>query len=158
MPDLVHQLGELFLGAVPVALIVLIFYLILRSLFFQPLLKVMAERDARTWGAQKAAEAALAAAAEKIRQYEEAQKQARAKVYAEQEANRKKVIEQRAALLKEARAKGTAEVNAAKEVLSKEFAVAKKELQGTAAQLSAEIARRVFEAPVAPGGSANEVP
>jgi F-type H+-transporting ATPase subunit b len=156
MPDLVHQLGELFLGAVPVALIVVVLYLILRSLFFQPLLKVMAERDARTSGAQKAAEAALAAAAEKIRQYEEAQKQARAKVYAEQEANRKKFMEERVALLKEARAKGTVEVNAAKEVLSKEFGVAKKELQGTAAQLSAEIARRVFEAHAAPGGSANE--
>jgi F-type H+-transporting ATPase subunit b len=92
MPDLVHQLGELFLGAVPVALIVLVFYLVLRSLFFRPLLKVMAERDARTLGAQKSAEAAQAAAAEKIRQYEEALKQARAKVYAEQEAARKKLI------------------------------------------------------------------
>jgi F-type H+-transporting ATPase subunit b len=89
MPDLVHQLGELFLGAVPVALIVLAFYLVMRSLFFQPLLKVMAERDARTLGAQKSAEAAQAAAAEKIRQYHEALKQARAKVYTEQEAARK---------------------------------------------------------------------
>ena len=53
MPDLVRQIGELFLRAVPVALIVVVFYLVLRSLFFQPLLKVMAERDARTLGAQK---------------------------------------------------------------------------------------------------------
>jgi F-type H+-transporting ATPase subunit b len=158
MPDLVHQLGELFLGAVPVALIVLVFYLILRSLFFRPLLKVMAERDARTLGAQKAAEAAQAAAAEKIRGYEEAQKQARAKVYLEQEANRKKFVEERTALLKEARAKANREVAAAKEVVRQEFAVAKKELEGTAAQLSAEIARRVSEAPVAPGSPANEAP
>jgi len=55
MPDLVHQLGEIFLGAVPVAMIVVVFYVVLRSLFFQPLLKVMAERDARTLGAQKSA-------------------------------------------------------------------------------------------------------
>ena len=156
MPDLVHQLGELFLGAVPVALIVLVFYVVLRSLFFQPLLKVMAERDARTLGAQKSAEAAQAAAAEKIRQYEEALKQARAKVYAEQEAARKKLMEERAAFLKDARAKAAAEVNAGKQGIEKEFAAAKTELQATAAQLSVEIARRVLQSPIAPAGPANE--
>ena len=156
MPDLVHQLGELFLGAVPVALIVLVFYLVLRSLFFQPLLKVMAERDARTLGAQKSAEAAQMAAAEKIRQYEEALKQARAKVYAEQEAARKKLMEERAAFLKDARAKAAAEVNAGKQGIEKEFAAAKTELQATAAQLSVEIARRVLQSPIAPAGPANE--
>jgi F-type H+-transporting ATPase subunit b len=156
MPDLVHQLGELFLGAVPVALIVVVFYLVLRSLFFQPLLKVMAERDARTLGAQKSAEAAQTAAAEKIRQYEEALKQARAKVYAEQEAARKKLMEERAAFLKEARAKAAAEVNAGKQGIEKEVAAAKKELQATTAQLSVEIARRVLQSPIAPAGPANE--
>jgi F-type H+-transporting ATPase subunit b len=156
MPDLVHQLGELFLGAVPVALIVLAFYLVLRSLFFQPLLKVMAERDARTLGAQKSAEAAQAAAAEKIRQYQEALKQARAKVYTEQEAARKKLMEERAAFLKEARAKAAAEVNAAKQGSEKEFAAAKKDLEATAVQLSVEIARRVLPAPSAPGSPASE--
>jgi F-type H+-transporting ATPase subunit b len=156
MPDLVHQLGELFLGAVPVALIVVAFYLVMRSLFFQPLLKVMAERDARTLGARKSAEAAQAAAAEKIRQYQEALKQARAKVYTEQEAARKKLMEERAAFLREARAKAAAEVNAAKQGSEKEFAAAKKDLEATAAQLSVEIARRVLQAPHAPGSPASE--
>jgi F-type H+-transporting ATPase subunit b len=156
MPDLVHQLGELFLGAVPVALIVVIFYLVLRSLFFQPLLKVMAERDARTLGAQKSAEAAQAAAAEKIRQYEEALKQARAKVYAEQEVARKKLMEERAAFLKDARAKASAEVNTAKQGVDSEFSAAKKDLGNTAPQLSVEIARRVLQTPSAPGSPASE--
>jgi F-type H+-transporting ATPase subunit b len=120
------------------------------------LLKVMAERDARTLGAQKSAEAAQTAAAEKIRQYEEALKQARAKVYAEQEAARKKLMEERAAFLKEARAQAAAEVNAGKQDIEKEFAAAKKELQATAAQLSVEIARRVLQSPIAPAGAANE--
>lgn len=156
MPDLVHQLGELFLGAVPVALIVLVLYLVLRSLFFQPLLKVMAERDARTLGAQKSAEAAQATAAEKIRQYEEALKQARAKVYAEQEVARKKLMEERVAFLKEARAKAIEEVHVAKEGVEKEAAQVKRELEATAAQLSVEIARRVLQAPIAPGSPASE--
>ena len=55
MQEIVHQLGELFLQAVPTVLIVLAFYVMLRALFFKPLLAVMAERDARTVGARKAA-------------------------------------------------------------------------------------------------------
>jgi F-type H+-transporting ATPase subunit b len=156
MSDLVHQLGELFLRAVPVAIIVLIFYFLMRSLFFEPLLKVMAERDARTLGAQKAAEASQAAAAAKEREYEDALRQARAKVYAEQEADRRKLMAERAAMLKEARDKADAEVNAAKQRVSAEFAAAKKEIEATSAQLAAEIARRVLEAPSAPGAPARE--
>ena len=85
MQAIVHQLGELFLQAVPTALIILLFYFILRAVFFRPLLAIMAERNARTVGAQKAAEAAQAAAAQKIKQYQEALRQARGQVYAEQE-------------------------------------------------------------------------
>src|ERR1700686_1942819 len=99
MQEIGHQLGGLFLQAVPTVLIVLLFYAILRSLFFKPLLAVMAEREARTAGARKAAEAAQAAATERVKQYQEALKQARAKVYAEQEAARKKLLDQRRALL-----------------------------------------------------------
>ena len=156
MTDLVHQIGELFLRAVPVALIVLIFYFIMRSVFFQPLLKVMAERDARTLGAQKAAEAAQAAAAEKVKQYEDALKQARAKVYVEQEAERRKLLEERVAFMKEARAKASGEVNVAKERVAGELVAAEKEIEATVAQLSTEIARRVMQVPPAPGSPARE--
>jgi F-type H+-transporting ATPase subunit b len=154
MPDLVHQLGELFLRAVPVAVIVLIFYAIMRVLFFQPLLKVMAERDSRTVGAQKAAESAQAAAAAKEREYQEAFKQAHAKVYGEQEDARKKLMDERTVILKEARAKAEAEVGAAKQRVSGEFAGARKEIEGTAGQLAAEIAQRVLQAPSTPGREA----
>ncbi len=156
MTDLVHQIGELFLRAVPVALIVLIFYFILRSVFFQPLLKVMAERDARTLGAQNAAEAAHAAAAEKVKQYDDALKQARAKVYAEQEAERKKLLDESAAFLKEARTKASGEVGVAKERVAGELAAARKEIEATVAQLSVEIARRVMQTPPAPSSPAKE--
>src|SRR5579883_2407090 len=96
MQGIGHQLGELFLGAVPTAVIILIFFLILRSLFFQPLLKVMAEREARTAGARREAEVAQAAAAEKERQYDEALKHALAQVYQEQEAARQKLARRNA--------------------------------------------------------------
>ncbi len=146
-----HQLGELFLQAVPTVVIVLLFYFILRAIFFQPLLQVMAEREARTAGAQKAAEAAQAAAAEKVKQYQNALKQARGQVYAEQEAARKKLLEERAAQLKEARLTAAAQVSAAKERVRAELAAARRDVEPVAAELSAEIARRILQAPPRPG-------
>ena len=155
MSDLIHQLGDLLLGAVPVIVIVLIFYFVLRSLFFKPILQVMAERQARTLGAQKAAEAAQIAAAEKVKQYEEALRQAKAKVYVEQEAERKKLLDERTAFLKEARSKSFAEVSQAKERVTGELQLAKKDIEATASQLALEIARRLLQG-TEPGGSTRE--
>ena len=157
MQEIVRQLGELFLQAVPTVLIILLFYFILRALFFKPLLLVMAERDARTVGAQKAAEVAEAAAVEKAKQYQDALKQARAQVYAEQEAERKKLLDERTESIKTARAAAMAQVAAAKERVTSEVAEARRQIDATVGQLSAEIARRILQSPLRPGGSPREV-
>ena len=156
MTELVHQIGELFLRAVPVALIVLVFFAVMRTLFFQPQLRVMAEREARTRGAQKAAEAAQAAAAQKIKEYENALKEARAKVYAEQDALRKKMHMERAIFLKEIRAKAEVDVAKGKELVAQELQAAKKEIAATIGILAGEIARRVLQptTPSNPAGGA----
>ena len=156
MEAIVGQLGELFLQAVPTVLIILLFYFILRVIFFKPLLQVMAERDSRTAGAQKAAEAAQAAAAEKVRQYQEALRQARGQVYAEQEAARKKLLDERAAQLKDARTKASGEVSAAKQRVAGELAAARRDVEASVAQLSAEIARRILQTPPRPGAPVRE--
>ena len=156
MQEIVQQLGELFLQAVPTVLIVLAFFLILRSLFFKPLLAVMTEREARTVGARKAAEASQSTAAEKLKQYQEALKQARAQVYAEQEASRKKVLHERAALLKEARAKAASQVNEAKAQIAEELRAALGEIERTVSQLSQEIVRRILQVPPRPQRPARE--
>jgi F0F1-type ATP synthase membrane subunit b/b' len=156
MQTIVQQLGELFLQAVPTVLIILLFYFILRAIFFKPLLAVMAEREARTVGAQKASEAAQAAAAEKVKQYQEALRQARGQVYAEQEAARKKLLEERAAQIKEARTKASGEVSAAKARVAAELTAARREMEATVGQLSAEIARRILQTPPRPGAPARE--
>ena len=147
MPSIGHQLGELFLGAAPTVLIILFFYFILRALFFRPLLQVMAEREARTLGAEKAAQAAQAAAIEKVKQYQEALRLARGQVYSEQEAARKKLLDERAAQLKEARSEAAGEVGAAKQRVATELADARRDLESTVGPLAAEIARRIVERP-----------
>jgi F0F1-type ATP synthase membrane subunit b/b' len=156
MNVIVGQLGDLFLQAVPTVLIILLFYFILRAIFFKPLLQVMAERDSRTAGAQKAAETAQAAAADKVRQYQDALRQARAQVYAEQEAARKQLLDERAAQLKEARTKASREVTTAKARVDRELAAERRNLEASINQLSAEIARRILQAPPRPDAPPRE--
>src|SRR5271163_4821359 len=148
--EILRQLGELFLQAVPTVLIILVFYAILRGLFFTPLLKVMAERESRTSGARKAATNAQQAAAEKVKQYQNALREARAKVYGEQEVARKKLLDERAAKLRDARAKAATQVGGAKEQISKELVGAAKDLEASVPQLSAEIVSRLLQSPLRP--------
>jgi F-type H+-transporting ATPase subunit b len=144
---------ELFFQVVPIVLILLVFYAVLRVLFFKPLLKVIAERDARTIGAQKAAAAAQKAAAEKVKQYQDALKQARTEIYVEQEAARKRVLDERAAQLKEARAKTATVISAAKERIVSEVLAARREIEASITPFAALVARRVLQStrpPAAP--------
>jgi len=142
--EIVRQLGELFLQAVPTVLIVFAFYLFLSSQFFKPLARVMQEREARTAGTQRAAEAGQAAAQEKVREHEEALKKARAEVYAEHNATRRKLLDERNERLREARAKAGEEVRAAKERIETEVAAARKQIEASGSLLAAEIARVIL--------------
>jgi F-type H+-transporting ATPase subunit b len=152
--EILRQLGELFLQAVPTVVIILIFYVVMRALFFKPLLKVMEEREARTVGARKAAENAQAVAAEKVKEYQDALRGARAKVYGEQDAARKRVLDDRAAKLKEARAKAAAQVGGAKEQISGELTAALRDVEKSVPQLSAEIVTRLLQTPLRPPSEA----
>jgi F-type H+-transporting ATPase subunit b len=148
---------ELFFQVVPIVLILLVFYAVLRVLFFTPLLKVMAEREARTIGTRKASEAAQKAAEEKVKQYQDALKQARTEVYVEQEASRKKALDERAAQLKEARAKTALTVSAERERIAKEVVAAHGEIEATITPFAALVARRVLQSTRPPGAPPREL-
>jgi F-type H+-transporting ATPase subunit b len=147
MAEILRQLGDLFLQAVPTVLIVFLFYLFLRTNFFKPLERVLHERQERTVGAQRAAETSQAASQEKIRAYQEALKKARAEVYAEQDAARRKLLEERSAQLREARNRATEEVRAAKEHIQEEMARERQKLEPASSQLAADIVRMILERP-----------
>jgi F-type H+-transporting ATPase subunit b len=147
---------ELFFQVVPIVLILLVFHAVLRVLFFKPLLRVIAEREARTIGTQKAAEAAQKAASEKVKQYQDALKQARTEIYVEQEAARKKVLDQRAAQLKEARAKTSDMVKAQRERIVAEVVAARREIESSITQFAALVARRVLQSTRPPSPPARE--
>ena len=80
----------------------------------------------------------------------------KAKIYLEQETERKKLLDERAAMLREARARAVEEVGAAKERVARELAEAVKQVEASAVELAREIARRVLRVPPAPGSPARE--
>jgi F-type H+-transporting ATPase subunit b len=148
--EILQQIGSLILQAVPTILLVLIFFLFLKSQFFGPLQKVMEERDKRIEGARKEAETARAAAEEKKKAYQEALRKARAEVYAEQDAARRAVLDERARIVREARARANERVRAAKDNLASELAAARKQIEAESQILGTKIAQAILSAGSAP--------
>jgi len=144
--DVLYQLADLFIQAIPTIVIVFLFYLFMRAAFFKPLARVMDEREKRTAGARLEAEQARAAAEEKVKAYEDAMKKARAAVYAEQDAERKVLLEKRAEQIREARRQANERVAAAKQQILQETAAARAQLESQTPELAREIVQNVFSA------------
>jgi F0F1-type ATP synthase membrane subunit b/b' len=150
------QLGELFLEALPTTIIVFLFFLFLRWAFFGPMERVLAERSKRIEGARKEADAAQVAAQEKVRHYQEALKKARGELYAEQDAARRAVLDERTRLIKQTRDQANDGIRVAKDKIAGEVAAARKQLEQDSQTLGSEIARAILRTgPSAPaaGGS-----
>jgi len=145
--ELLHQLGELFLEAVPTVVIVLLFYFFLRWAFFTPIQKAMADRDALIEGARAEAAQAESAAKQELDAYGDALKKARAEIFAEQEVARQAVLDERAKLLKVMRMREQEEVQKAKAQLSADIAAARLEIERDTPALAGDIARVVLQRP-----------
>ena len=152
--EILQQLGALFIQALPTVVIVFLFYFFLRAVFFGPLQRAMAERTARIDGAKAEAAAAQAAARNELDRYHDALKKARAEVYAEQEASRQAVLDERAKLLRALRARTLEMVQEAKARIAAESETARAEIERQTPALAGQISKMILErsAPSA-GGS-----
>jgi|SRR5215469_2810146 len=150
--EILHQLGELFLQAVPTVIIVFLFYLFTRWAFFTPILKAMDERAARTEGARAEAARAEAEAKKEQQSYNEAIRKARGEILADQETERQAVLDERQRLLKAMRFRAQEDVAAAKKKIDAESDAALAELEQTVPTLAGEIAQRILEKPAPPPG------
>jgi F0F1-type ATP synthase membrane subunit b/b' len=148
--DVVHQLGQLFLAALPTVVMVFLFYFFLRWSFFTPISRILDERRARIEGARRAAEAIHREAQEKLRGYRAALKNASLQLFTEQETARRHAIEQREAAVRAARAAAQERVRAAKLQQEQEFAAARAALEAPSLALGQQIAK-TFLSPGAPG-------
>jgi F-type H+-transporting ATPase subunit b len=146
--EILRQIANLFLQAVPTVVIVFLFYVFVRWAFFTPIQKAMAEREGKIEGARKDAAAVQAAANQDLQAYNEALKKARAEIYAEQEAARQAIVEERAKNLKAMRTLAQKEVGEAKKKIDVELDAARKQIEASAPQIAGEITRSILDKPL----------
>ena len=152
--EILNQLGDLFLSAVPTVILVFLFYLFLRWSFFGPLERVLSERHKRAVGARQEAEASRVAVQEKLRAYNEALRKARGEIFVEQEIVRRRVLDERQASVSAARLAAQQELQAAKKALAAEVEAARVQLEQASAALASEIAETILAgAPTGPSGA-----
>lgn len=152
--EIVNQLGELFLAAVPTVIIVFLFYLFLRWSFFKPMERVLSERYQRAQGARTEAEASRAAVQEKLRTYGESVKKARSEIFAEQESKRRRTLDERQATINAARATAQSALQEAKKGIEADVKAARAELEQSKDTLASDIAEAILAGrPSGPGSS-----
>jgi F0F1-type ATP synthase membrane subunit b/b' len=150
MTELFQQLGQLFLQAVPTVVIVLFFFLFMKWAFFGPVQKAMAERTAHIEGVRAEAALVEAAARQELDTYNEELRKVRGEIYAEQEAARQAILDERARLLKAMRARAQEDVDTAKKQIAVDMPSARAEIERQTPALASEIAHILLAGPGAP--------
>lgn len=151
MQDIFKQLGELFVGAIPTALLFIVLVISYQFLIQGPLTAVLAKRRALTEGAIEDARKAVAVAEAKAQEYAERLRQARAGAFKLREQRVKQWTVERDAALDAARQAAGQKVREAQAELEAEARAAKATLQASAADLAGRAVRAVL--PAAAGGS-----
>ena len=144
MDALFKSLQDLFLNAIPTAILFLLLYAAYRLILHNPLKKVLAERYDRTQGAMAKAKSDIAAADAKTQEYEQKLRAARMAIFKAQEARRQQLAEIRDAALAEARDRAQALVKESRSALEKDVAQARAQLQQQIEVLAAEVLRIVL--------------
>ncbi len=116
--------------------------------------RVLAERHKRAEGARIEAEASRVAMHEKQRVYNETVKKARAEVFAEQESQRRRTLEERQATINTARATAQSALQEAKKGIAADVKSARAELERSSGGLANDIAEAILAGrPSGPGSS-----
>jgi F-type H+-transporting ATPase subunit b len=145
MEATLHALGEILVQAIPTFFLVLLLFLYLRSMFFKPLERVLAERSEATEGARKKASEALDHAQAKAAAYEEKIRAARNDLYREQEEVRRKWREDQIAQVAAARQSADAAVKEAKAQITADANQAKATLAGNSQSLADQITNAILQ-------------
>src|SRR5271169_1664424 len=144
MEQTLRQLGELLLGAVPTVILLATLYILYTFIVHRPLTAVLAERRSRTQGAMEKARADIASAEARTADYEQRLREARQKVFKNQEARRQQATQARSHTVNEARARAQAQVKQARAGIEEDKQQAMSKLQSDAARLATEIVRAVL--------------
>ena len=151
MQEIIQQLGTLFIGSIPTALLFIVLVISYQLLVQGPLTATLKARRARTEGAVEDAQKAIALAEARAGEYADKLRAARGEVFKLREARVKQWSVERDAALEVARKAAGAKVSQAKAELEAEAAQARLAIQASAGELARQVMRAVL--PVAAGGS-----
>jgi F-type H+-transporting ATPase subunit b len=150
MEQTLRQLGELLLGSVPTIILLATLYILYTFLVHRPLRAVLAERRNRTQGAMEKARADIAAAEARTSEYEQRLREARQKIFKNQEARRQQSTQLRNQIVTEARFRAQEQVKRARAALEEDKQQAMSSLQADAGRLAAAIVRTVLRPMASP--------
>jgi F-type H+-transporting ATPase subunit b len=150
MAQTLRQLGELLLGSVPTIILLMLLYILYTFLVYRPLAAVLAERRSRTQGAMEKARADIAAAEARTAEYEQRLREARQKVFKNQEARRQQATQSRNQAVAKARARAQEQIKQARVGLEQDKQQAMLKLQSDVAKLASEIVRTVLRPMASP--------
>jgi F-type H+-transporting ATPase subunit b len=142
--DILRETLNLIIASLPTTAIAFLFFLFARAVFFRPIMRVLAERAARTEGAKSDAARLDGQAQEKMNAYHRALDKVRAEIYNVQDAARRAALDEWAALLRENRARAGERVRQAKQRLEGELAAARDAVEKESRSLAEETVRAVL--------------
>jgi F-type H+-transporting ATPase subunit b len=142
--EILNQLGGLFLGAVPTAVLFILLVIAYGYLVRRPLERTLAERRARTTGAVEQARGAIAAAEAETSAYEEKLRAARAQILALRETQMARLQAERESALKDAREHAQKKIQSARADIESSAAAAREQIERAAAQLGEQIVKAIL--------------
>jgi F-type H+-transporting ATPase subunit b len=145
MEATLQALGQILIQALPTFFLVLFLFVYLRSVFFKPLERVLAQRREATEGARNKAAEALNRANAKAEAYAQQVTAARNEIYREQEEVRKKWRDEQTAQITAARESAEATVKEARARIANEADQAKSMLGASSQALADQITQAILQ-------------
>jgi F-type H+-transporting ATPase subunit b len=146
MDEILHQLGDLFLGSIPTVILFLLILIAYKVLVYGPLTKVLALRRERTLGTVEKASAAVQTADAKSQEYEAKLRAARLELSRQREARLQQWNRERENILQDARHAASERVKEAKSGLEQQAVAARATLEASADQLAGQILTAILPA------------
>ena len=145
MEQIVEKLALLLRDATPTFVLLLLLYIFLKKVFFNPLERILDQRHQHTEGAMEAARERLELASRKSAEYQQSLKEARAEIYRALERERQQTVEECAQQVRRARTQADEQVRMAREELRAEVERAKVLLADESGAMADSIAAAILK-------------
>jgi F-type H+-transporting ATPase subunit b len=151
MDELLRQLGDLALGAIPTMILFILLVLAYRFILFGRLVKTREERRERTAGAFEKSRQAIAQADVRTREYEARLRAARAEIFRSREQRLQRLNADKESALSAARLAAQKQVESAQTDLNAQAVDARRQIEASANQLAAQVLAAVLPSAAAEG-------